>query len=73
MLTTSVIGMTTLLAVLIALAPAPSITVTVDGIDRPVCYEEDGSDSATLPCVWTDPDTHTDYLTFADYSVRIER
>lgn len=61
--------MTTILAILIALCPA----VTVDGVDRPACSMEDGSDAAVLPCVWADPDTGTDYLTFSDHSVRIER
>lgn len=46
-------------------------TWTVDGIYRPQCYLEDGSDSNILPCVWFDPDTGDGYLTFATYSRRI--
>lgn len=46
-------------------------TWTVDGIDYPACQLEDGSDSASLPCVWTDPDTGNQWLTFADRSLPI--
>jgi hypothetical protein len=44
---------------------------TVDGVDYPACVYEDGSDSASLPCVWTDPDTGRQWLTFADRSLPI--
>jgi hypothetical protein len=30
----------------------------------PVCQQEDGSDIAALPCVWTDTDTGDAYLTY---------
>lgn len=60
-----------LAAILIGLPPQS--TWTVDGIDYPACALEDGSDSASLPCVWTDPDTGGQWLTFADYSLPITR
>lgn len=44
-------------------------TLTVDGVGYPACALEDGSDAASLPCVWTDPDTGDQWLTFADYSL----
>ena len=44
----------------------------VPNIDAlPVCQVEDGSDSASLPCLWFDPDSQDTYLTFEDYSLRI--
>lgn len=37
----------------------------------PVCQLEDGSDSASLPCLWVDPDTENGYLTYPDHSVLV--
>ena len=47
------------------------VTTTVDGVDYPVCYEEDGSDlpPELLPCVWTNDGRS--WLTFGDYSLPI--
>jgi hypothetical protein len=55
-----------------AVAHADTVNLAdVPSIDSmPTCQLEDGSDSATLPCVWTNK--HGDaYLTYEDHSVRI--
>ena len=64
--------LTLLAAFLIGTPPAQAQELwEVDGVLYPACYLEDGSDSPTLPCVWTSPDDGRQWLTFEDYSVRI--
>lgn len=63
-----------LLALGFAATPhAHADTWTVDGVDYPACVLEDGSDAVSLPCVWTDPDSGSQWLTFAAYSLPIQR
>lgn len=51
----------------------PSSTATVDGVDYPVCSEEDCSDQPGQVGIWTDPDTGTQWLSLGEQSYRIER
>ncbi|AYD87112.1 hypothetical protein SEA_NICOLETERA_85 [Mycobacterium phage NicoleTera] len=46
---------------------------TVDGIDYPVCVEEDCSDQPGQIGIWIDPDTGNQWLSVGETSYRIER
>ncbi|QXO13363.1 hypothetical protein SEA_TROOPER_86 [Mycobacterium phage Trooper] len=57
-----------------AKASAEPIEVrTVDGIDYPVCSEEDCSDQPGQIGIWIDPDTGNQWLSIGETSYRIER
>jgi hypothetical protein len=63
-----------LAAAVIALAPqSPADTINLSELPQidslPVCQMEDGSDAATLPCVWSNDGNA--WLTYADHSVLI--
>lgn len=67
-----IFGLGLAIGILIGTPSAHAGTWTVDGIDYPACVEEDGSGGPT-PCVWTDPDTGRQYLTYPEFSVPIQR
>ncbi|ATN88438.1 hypothetical protein SEA_DALMATIAN_86 [Mycobacterium phage Dalmatian] len=46
---------------------------TVDGVDYPVCAEEDCSDQPGQIGIWVDPDTGNQWLSVGETSYPIER
>ena len=53
--------------------PTVTMTVTVDGVDYPVCAEEDCSDRPGQIGVWFDPDTGDAWLSLGETSIPIRR
>ena len=53
------------------MAGPPSVTVTVDGADYPLCYVEDCSDQPNQIGVWRDPDTGDQFFIVGDSTMRI--
>lgn len=53
-------------------AYAMSETTTVDGVDYPMCVQEDCSDIPGQVGVWVDPDTGNRWLSLGEYSVPID-
>ena len=51
--------------------PGHDITVTVDGVDYPVCAVEDCSDQPGQVGVWNDPDTGRGWLSVGEVSYPI--
>ncbi|KRD08597.1 hypothetical protein ASE48_08515 [Mycobacterium sp. Root265] len=57
----------------VATAEARSQVVTVDGVDYPVCSEEDCSDQVGQVGVWISPRTGEHWLSLGEHSIHIER
>ncbi|AKF14249.1 hypothetical protein SEA_LUCHADOR_85 [Mycobacterium phage Luchador] len=51
----------------------PEQVMTVDGVDYPVCVEEDCSDQPGQIGIWIDQDTGNQWLSLGEESYRIER